>query len=101
MSNVTPPAFAGPERPTVKLKVVVPELPSVWETSLTVRVMPVAHTFGVVARFRGVGAAAAKSAALLSVSVHPPSARKSDWVVLMVGAGPEPSKKLAPVAPVP
>ena len=35
MSNVTPPAPAGAERLTVKVKVVVPALPSFCETSLT------------------------------------------------------------------
>ncbi len=36
MSNVTPPAPAGAERLTVKVKVVVPAFPSLRETSLTV-----------------------------------------------------------------
>ncbi len=37
MSKVTPPAGAGAERLTVKVKVVVPALPSFSETSLIVR----------------------------------------------------------------
>jgi hypothetical protein len=40
---------------------------------------------------RGFGVVAAKSAALLSVSVHPPFARRSAVVVLGAGAGPAPS----------
>ena len=45
--------------------------------------------------FRGVGAAAVKSAALLSVSVQPPPARNAAVVALRVGAAPDPSKKFA------
>ena len=37
MSKVTPPAGAGADRLTVKVKVVVPALPSLSETSLIVR----------------------------------------------------------------
>ena len=54
-----------------------------------------------VAVFLGAGAAAEKSAELLSVSVQPPPARESLKVADIVGAGPEPSKKFAPLAPVP
>src|SRR5262245_25850510 len=54
-----------------------------------------------VAEFRAAGVAEAKSRLLLSVSVQPPSARKSARVALIVGAAPAPSKKFAPAAPVP
>src|SRR3954454_21860325 len=101
MSNVTPPAPAGLERLTVNEKVVVPELPSLCDTSLIERLAGAAHVFGGEARLRGLGTAAPKSAALLSVSVQPSFARKSDVVAPIVGAGPEPSKKFAPVVPVP
>ena len=47
---------------------------------------------------RGFGSATKKSLALLFVSMQPPSARKSDIVLLGAGAGPEPSEQLA-VAP--
>ena len=40
MSKVTPPAPAGEERLTVKVKVVVPALPSFCETSLSERLIP-------------------------------------------------------------
>ena len=56
---------------------------------------------GAVARLRGAGVAAAKSAPFWSVSVQPSAARKSDCVALIVGAGAAPSKKFAPPAPVP
>ena len=49
---------------------------------------------GVVAEFLGAGAAAAKSAPLLSVSWHPPSARKAAVVFERVGAAAV-SKKFA------
>ena len=51
--------------------------------------------------FRGVTGAAVKSEPLLSVSVHPLPFLWSEVVVPIVGAGPLPSKKLAPLAPVP
>ena len=44
------------------------------------------------ALLRGAGAAVAKSALLLSVSVQPLAARRSASVVLGVGAAPAPSK---------
>jgi hypothetical protein len=47
------------------------------------------------AEFRGAGAVSAKSEALLSVSVQPSSARNAASVVLVVPAGPDPSKKFA------
>src|ERR1044071_5308958 len=50
---------------------------------------------------RAAGVPVAKSAALSFVSTQPPSLRKSARVALIVGAGPEPSKKLAPFTPVP
>jgi hypothetical protein len=50
---------------------------------------------------RGLTAAATKSDALLSVSIHPPSFRKSAVVADIVGAAPLPSKKFAPPVPVP
>ena len=56
---------------------------------------------GADAEFRGDGAPAVKSAALLSVSVQPAFPRRSDAVAEIVGAGPEPSKKFAPDEPVP
>src|SRR6266545_678215 len=46
--------------------------------------------------FRGAGAAATKSAPLLSVSVQPSAARKAAVAVESVGAGAAPSKKRAP-----
>jgi len=56
---------------------------------------PVAHGASGDDVLRGAGAPAAKSAALLSVSVQPPSARKAAVVLLSVGAAPLPSKKFA------
>src|SRR3954447_13479659 len=56
---------------------------------------------GGVAELRADGVATLKSAALLSVSWQPLLARKSLVIPEIVGAGPEPSKKLAPLAPVP
>ncbi len=53
------------------------------------------HGSGGAAVLRGLGAAAAKSELLLSVSMQPLPARKSAVVVEGVGAGPAPSKKLA------
>jgi hypothetical protein len=101
MSNVTPPGPAGLERLTVKVKVVVPALSSAFETSLTESVIPVGQKLRGEIVLRGAGAPAAKSAALLSVSVQPLLARKSAAVAEMVGAAPEPSKKFAPLVPVP
>src|SRR6266540_18119 len=51
---------------------------------------------GAVAVLRGPGAPAEKSAALSSVSVQPPALRATAAVLLPAGAGPVPSKKLAP-----
>src|SRR3954471_17676897 len=51
--------------------------------------------------FLGVGAPAVKSALLLSVSVHPPFLRSAAAVAEIVGAWPVPSKKFAPLEPVP
>ena len=48
------------------------------------------------AELRGVGAAAVKSAPLLSVSTQPPPIRNAAVALLSVGAGAAPSKKLAP-----
>src|SRR5262245_8478503 len=101
MSNVTPPAPAGLERLTLNVNVVVPALPSACETSLIERLGVVEHECRAVAVFRGATADAVKSAALLSVSVQPAPARKSEFVALIVGAGPVPSKKFAPLVPVP
>src|SRR5215217_2034461 len=101
MSNVTPPAPAGLDRLTVNVNVVVPESPSACVTSLIVRLGVVEHVFSAVALLRGATPAAAKSAALSSVSVQPAPARKSEVVALIVGAAAAPSKKLAPVVPVP
>src|SRR5262245_27535207 len=53
------------------------------------------------AEFRGVGAPAVKSAPFWSVSTQPPFRRESDAVAEMVGAADAPSKKFAPLAPVP
>src|SRR5215210_3703372 len=50
---------------------------------------------------RGFGAPEAKSAALLSVSVAPPRARKAAVVLESVGAPPAPSKQLGALPPVP
>ena len=47
MSKVTPPGPAGAERLTVKVKVVVPALPSFSETSLIVRLGSAATALGV------------------------------------------------------
>ena len=57
---------------------------------------PPPHGFVADEVFRGLTAAMEKSDELLSVSVHPPFARKID-VVLLLGpvAGPAPSKKFA------
>src|SRR5262245_39592032 len=100
MSNVTPPAPAGAERLIVKSNVVVPELASLAEMSLIVR-LGVPHRFSAEAVLRGLGAPAVKSALLLSVSLQPPLLRESAVVALIVGAGPVPSKKFAPLVPVP
>src|SRR5215471_5380655 len=48
---------------------------------------------------RGTGVLAVKSPALLLVSVHPPLARWAAVLLESVGAGPLPSKKLAPPYP--
>ena len=44
MSKVTPPDGAGWERLTVKLKVAVPELPSLLLTSFTLNALPITST---------------------------------------------------------
>ena len=95
MSKVTPPAPAGAERLTVKSNDVVPALPSLSETSLTERLIPVGQGLAAVAVLRGVGAPAVKSVELLSVSVQPPAALKAAVVFESVGAA-APSKKFAP-----
>src|SRR5205085_2915604 len=46
MSKVTPPGPAAADRLTVKLNDVVPALPSLWETSLIVRLGTAAHAAG-------------------------------------------------------
>jgi len=52
--------------------------------------------------FRGVGGTmTVKSRLLLSVSVQPPEPRAAEEVAEIVPAGPAPSKKFAPLAPVP
>src|SRR4051812_4757064 len=94
MSNVTPPAPAAEDRVTVNVNVVVPELPSLTETSLTERLgVVVEQKCSGESVLRGVAAAAVKSAALLSVSVQPSPARKIAFVVLGAGARPAPSKQ--------
>ena len=90
MSNVTPPASAGAERLTVNVNDVVPELPSFSDTSSIERL-------GTATEFRGFGAPAVKSLPLLSVSVAPLPARRSDVEALIVGAGATPSKQFVPV----
>ncbi len=52
---------------------------------------PPVHGAAVVAEFRGVGVALAKSLSFTSVSVHPPPARRSAVVLLSAGAPSEPS----------
>ena len=59
------------------------------------------HAFAGEELFLGLGALAVKSAELLSVSVHPLPALNAAVVFDRVGADPEPSKKLAPLVPVP
>src|SRR5215471_10163281 len=99
ISKVTPLAPAGAERLTVKVKVVVPELPSFMETSLTVRLgSELEHGPSGDDVLPGAGAPAIKSEALLSVSVHPLPARSVAVVLESVAAPPLPSKQLA-VAP--
>src|SRR4051812_41027611 len=99
MLKVTPPGPAGALKETVKVKEVVPALPSLRETSLMVRVMPPhgAKPGAPVAVLRGLGVPAVKSLALLSVSVQPAEPRIAAVVALMVGVGPVPSKKFVPV----
>ncbi len=60
----------------------------------------VPHGFIVELVFRGVGAAAEKSVALVSVSVQPLAPRNTAVVLLGAGVGPLPSKQLA-VTPYP
>src|SRR4051794_2134027 len=91
MSNMTPPAGAVAERLTVNVKVVVPALPSLWETSLTLRLTVAGGVL------RGFGAPAVKSRALLSVSVAPLPARRSALAFDGAGAAATPSKQLAVV----
>lgn len=83
MSNVTPPAGAGMLSETVKVKVVPPEVPSAWETSLMerrgVELPPQGLTEVTV--LRGVGRAAVKSARLLPVSVQPAVLRMTALVL--------------------
>src|SRR5436305_1981111 len=98
MSKVTPPAGAGAERLAVKVKVVVPALPSLSVTSLIVRLGRGLQEFSADELLRGVGAAAVKSAELLSVSAQPFAPRRSAVVVLGAGAFAPPSLQLA-VAP--
>src|SRR5262245_51573148 len=97
MSKVTSPG-AGEDRLTVKVKLVVPELPSFCETSPTDR-ETVLQECSADAVFRGAGAPAAKSLALLSVSVQPWLARWAEVVFESVGAG-APSEKFAPSYPI-
>ena len=75
ISKLTPPAPAGAERLTVKVNAVVPVLPSATETSLMLSVGSAPQGAAAVAELRGTAAAAAKSFALLSVSVQPFAAR--------------------------
>jgi hypothetical protein len=97
MLNVTPPARAAEDKLTVNVAIVVPLLPSVTVTSFMdsdgvgvgVGVPP--QVFIADEVFRGAGAAVAKFAELLSVSVHPPAALKMALVLLGAGAG-APSK---------
>ena len=96
MSNVTPPVPAALERDTVKVNDVVPLLPSIWTTSLIERLRATTpQGFACDAVLRGVGAPAAKSAPLLSVSTQPPLLRRPAVVFESVGAAAAPSKKLA------
>src|SRR4051812_38357113 len=98
MSKVTPPAPAGAERLTVKVKLVVPAFPSFKETSLIVRLGRTGpQGFSGLAELRGFGAPAVKSPELLSVSVQPLAARRSAVVVLGAGAFAPPSLQLAVV----
>src|SRR4051794_1275273 len=94
MSNVTPPGPAAAERLTVKVNEVVPALPSFCETSLMERAgVVVVQKCSGDSVLRGAAAAAAKSVALLSMSVQPSLPRKIAFVVLGAGARPAPSKQ--------
>ena len=81
----------------MKVNVVVPLFPSLRETSLIVKlgIVTTGHGLSGDAVLRGAGATTTKSAALLSVSVQPFAIVKHQLVLLKVGAGPLPSKKLA------
>src|SRR5262245_11101996 len=96
MSNVTPPAPAALVRLTVNVNVVVPELPSLCDTSLIDSAgVPPEQPWTGDAPLRGAGATTAKSIALLSVSAQPLPRRSAAVVFEVAGAALEPSKKSA------
>ena len=86
----------GFERETVNAAFVVPESPSLAETSQIERfgTVTTVHGFNGEPVLRGAGVPAEKSEALLSVSTQPLLARDAEVVLLKVGAA-APSKKLA------
>src|ERR1041385_8408624 len=96
MSKVTSAPWAGADKLTVKVAVVVPVLPSVTVILLMERfgVAPPAQLF-VELELRGNGVAVRKSEALSLVSVQPPAFRKSAMVLVLSvnDDGPLPSEK--------
>src|ERR1044072_6105858 len=95
MSNVTSVPWAGADRLTVKVVVVVPLLPSVTATSLIEILGGAAPVQLLIAELelRAEGVKVKKSAVLSFVSVQPPAFRKSAEVLVAAGAGPEPSSQ--------
>src|SRR6266436_5330107 len=84
---------AGADKMTVKVAVVVPLFPSATLTSSMVRFggVPGVQLFTGALLLRGKGPDTRKSAALSSVSVHPPALRKSEVVFDGAAAAPLPS----------
>ena len=83
----------------MKLNVVVPELPSFWDTLFTDRSGVVTSPHGLmVDELRGTGVTWLNSLVLSSRSAHL-SARSAEVVLLIVGAGPVAPSKHAVVPP--
>ena len=96
ISKVTPPVGAGALKVTVKVKGVMPLLPSLAVTLLMVRLGSGEQELVAVALLRGLGEPVAKFVLFASVSVQPFAARSTARVLLGAGAS-APSKQFAVV----
>src|SRR5947207_8159713 len=99
MSKVMSLEGAGDDKLTVKVAEVIPLLPSVTATSLTIRLggVPATQLLRGELVLRGKGAETRKSAALSFVLVQPPALRIAAVLLLGAAARPGPAKQSAVV----